>query len=380
MDDTLIIGGGAVGLSLAYELARRGEKVRVIDKGQLGRESSWAGAGIVPPAIVRPEDHPLVQLGGHSYRMHTEWSTRLKHDTGVDTGYRTTGAIYLAHDPSVLDRLENDVAPFRAQNLPVEKLTGARLTELEPALAGAFDDGRVVAGYLVPDEVQLRNPWYVRALETACSDLGVKFTTAAPAEEFLVEGGLVRAVRTPVGNFTANKFCLTTGSWSKQLGEMLGLNMAIKPIRGQIVLLHPAKPVIKGIVYSGRKYFVGREEGRVLVGSTEEDVGFDKTTTSVVVRELLDFALNMAPSLNDATVEQSWAGLRPHSADNNPYLGRSPNHANFYVAAGHYRWGLCLSPATAVVMTQLMYNEPTLVDMTPFRLDREVVPAVPTAH
>lgn len=380
MDDTLIIGGGAVGLSLAYELARRGEKVRVIEKGQLGRESSWAGAGIIPPAVVRAEDPSLVQLGGHSYQLHIEWAARLKHDTGIDTGYCCKGAIYLAHDESVLERLEHDVAPFRSQNLPCEKLTPALLAEREPALAGAMNDGRVVAGYYIPGEAQLRNPWYIRALEAACSDMGVKFTTAAPAEEFIVREGLVREVRTPIGTFAANKFCLTTGSWSAQLGEMVGLRLAVKPIRGQIALLHPAKPVIHGIVYSGRKYFVARAEGRVLVGSTEEDVGFDKTTTSVVVRDLLDFALTLAPSLGDATVEHSWAGLRPHSADGQPYLGRSPNLANMYVAAGHYRWGLCLSPATAVVMSQLMHNEPTLVDLTPFRLDREPIPVPISAH
>jgi len=380
MDDTLIIGGGAVGLSLAYELARRGEKVRVVDKGELGRESSWAGAGIIPPAIVRAEDSPLVQLGGHSYLLHQEWSARLKRDTGVDTGYHCGGAMYLAHDASVLERLENDVAPFRAQNLPCEKLTSARLAELEPALAGALDDGRLVAGYYIPGEAQLRNPWYIRALEAACNELGVKFTTAAPVEGFVVADGQVREVRTPLGDFAAKKFCLTTGSWSAQLGELLGLKLAIKPIRGQIALLQPAKPVIKGIVYSGRKYFVAREDGRVLVGSTEEDVGFDKTTTSIVIRELLDFALTLAPSLGDATVERSWAGLRPHSADGQPYLGRSPNLDNMYVAAGHYRWGLYLSPATAVVISQLMYNEPTLVDLSPFRLDREPVPVSITAH
>jgi glycine oxidase len=380
MDSTLIIGGGAVGLSLAYELARRGEKVRVIERGELGRESSWAGAGIIPPAIVRAQDPPLVQLGGHSYQMHIEWAERLKRDTGVDTGYHCRGAMYLAHDASVLGRLENDVAPFRSQDLPCEKLSAARLAELEPALAGAMDDGRVVAGYHIPGEAQLRNPWYIRAVASACADLGVKITTGAPAEEFIVRDGLVREVRTPVGTFAAEKFCLTTGSWTARLGEMIGLRMAIKPIRGQIALLHPAQPVIKGIVYSGRKYFVAREEGRVLVGSTEEDVGFDKTTTSIVIRELLDWALNMAPGLNDATVETTWAGLRPHSADGQPYLGRSPNLANMYVAAGHYRWGLCLSPATAVVMSQLMHGEPTLVDMTPFRLDREPIPVATAGH
>lgn len=371
MHDVLLIGGGAVGLSIAYELAGRGRRVHVVERGeQLGGESSWAGAGIVPPARENKSDPPLMQLGGLSARLHVEWAERLRRDTGVDNGYRVSGALYLADGPATLAKAEEELAPFRAQQVGCERLTSARLAEIEPALAGALDDGRLTTGFHVAAEAQLRNPWHVRALVEACLKRGVTFSTSAPVEEFVVRNGRLVEVRTPSGTLAAEQYCLTTGAWSGRVGEQLGLRLAVKPIRGQIALVNPPRPVIRGIVYVGRKYFVARDDGRILVGSTEEDVGFDKSTTAATIRDLLDFAVRLAPALDEARVERTWAGLRPHSADNRPYLGQAPHLPNVYVAAGHYRWGLALSPGTAVTMTQLMHGEPTSVDISSFRIDR----------
>ncbi|MGC3967147.1 MAG: glycine oxidase ThiO [Pirellulales bacterium] len=370
MYDVLMIGGGAVGLSIAYELAGRGRRVHVVERGELGGESSWAGAGIVPPAREDRSDAPLVQLAGLSARLHVDWAERLRRDTGIDNGYRVTGALYLSDGPTTHAKMDGELAPFRAQQIPCEALTSARLGEIEPALAGALDDGRLTTGFHVAAEAQLRNPRHVRTLVAACTARGVTFTTGAPVEEFVVRNGRLVEVRTPHGPMAAEQYCLTTGAWSGRVGEQLGLQLRVKPIRGQIALVNPPRPVIRGIVYVGRKYFVARDDGRVLVGSTEEDVGFDKSTTAAVVRDLLDFAVRLAPALQEARVEQTWAGLRPHSADDRPYLGQAPNLTNVFVAAGHYRWGLALSPGTAVVMTQLIHGEPTSVDLAPFAVGR----------
>jgi len=367
--DTLIIGAGAIGLSVAYELAGRGEKVGIVERSDVGRESSWAGAGIVPPAPTDADASPAQQLAALSAKLHPEWHDRLKRETGVENGYRRCGALYLADDEVSERQLAEEAAQWRAAGIHHEAVDAARRAELEPALAL---EG-VRSAFHLPDEAQLRNPWHVRALEAACAARGVVTMVRAPVEEFVVRDDRLAEVRTPVGTFAADKFCLTAGAWSGELAAKLGMRPAVKPIRGQIVLLKPERPVVRGIVYAGksfRHYFVARADGRVLVGSTEEDVGFDKRTTATVARELLDFALRLAPTLADAEIEQSWAGLRPFSADGLPYLGRAPNLKNFYVATGHYRWGLALSPATAVVMAQLMRGEPTTLDLTPFRLDR----------
>jgi glycine oxidase len=145
---------------------------------------------------------------------------------------------------------------------------------------------------------------------------------------------------------------------------------AIRPIRGQIVLLQTDRATPRHIINDGPRYLVPRGDGRVLVGSTEEDVGFDKRTTADGVAGLLEFARTLLPALGTAQFEHSWAGLRPATADGRPYLGRIPGLENAFVAAGHFRSGLTLSPGTAVVMSQLIRDQTPSIDLAPFRLDR----------
>jgi glycine oxidase len=155
------------------------------------------------------------------------------------------------------------------------------------------------------------------------------------------------------------------------LAARLGIYARIKPIRGQIVLLTSPRSVLSRIVNEGSRYLVPREDGRLLVGSTEEDSGFDRATTAGGVAGLLDFAFSLVPELKRAAVERYWAGLRPATDDGLPYLGRVPDLDNVFVAAGHFRGGLQLSTGTAVTMSQCILGQRPQVDLTAFRLDRE---------
>lgn len=371
MSDVLLIGGGAVGLSLAYELSARGRRVCLLERAAgVGQESSWAGAGILPAAVVRPHDPPLVQLAGHSVRLHVEWAERLRRETGIDNGYRRCGSLNLADDAATLATLEAEAAHWRDQGTICRSVDAAVAADLEPAIVAAFRDGRIRAAYHVPAEAQVRNPRHVRALATACAARGVELVTDAAVEEFVTRGDELVEVRTRRGSYSAKQYVLCTGAWTGDLAARFGVQVAVKPIRGQIVLLRTPAPVIRGIVMVGRHYFVPRDDGRVLVGSTEEDVGFDKSNTEEAVERLKQFAYELAPALRSAEVERTWAGLRPYAVDDRPYLGRVPALQNAYVAAGHYRWGLTLSTGTAVVMTQLLLGEPPLVDLSEFRVNR----------
>lgn len=374
MTSVLIIGGGAIGLSLAYELACRGRKVTVVERGDVGRESSWAGAGIIPaPATKIVDAPPLVRLSTLAAQLHADWHAKLLKETGIDNGYRVCGAIYLADSEGEQSSLRMELAAWQRHGIEHEELTAERLATVEPALASRSTADGPSAVYRLLSEAQLRNPRHLRALESACTARGVRIIVRAPVEDFVVEAGRCREVRTPVGPFSADVVCLCGGAWSGELGARLGLKLNIKPIRGQIVLLHPSQPLVRSVVYAGpnfRHYFVARDDGRVLVGSTEEDVGFDKQPTAGAARELLDFAIRLAPELASAPVEQTWAGLRPYSADGLPYLGRAPELSNVFIAAGHYRWGLSLSTATAVLMSQLICDEPPALDLMPLRIDR----------
>jgi glycine oxidase len=367
MHDCLIIGGGVIGLSLAYELARAGQQVRVVDRIQPGREASWAAAGILPPPRTTDTD-PLERLAALSCRLHPDWAARLRAETTIDNGYRRCGALYLA-DESLIGELTTAAMQWRRGGVTIEELSADAAVRLEPTLRSAAKAGRLRAGLLVPDEVQIRSPWNMHALEAACVACGVEISVDTEVEDFEIAGDRIRAARTRHGPLVAETFCVTSGAWSGGLLGKLGVRIGIKPIRGQIMLLKMAEPILQRVVYAGPHYFVPREDGRLLVGSTLEDVGFDHRVTSDAVRELLDFAISWVPELRSAEMERCWAGLRPASADGRPYMGRVPGLENAFVAAGHYRSGLILAPATAVLMSQLIRGQQPEFDLSPFAVE-----------
>jgi glycine oxidase len=371
MSDCLIVGGGVIGLSLAYELAGHGLQVRLIDAGQPGREASWAGAGILPPAWS-DSDNPLEQLTALSNALHAQWSADLLKTTGNDNGFRRSGAIYLARDADEAHRLAQFATLAESRGITAQRLSAASLVELEASL---LPRGTLEAAYLVPDECQVRNPRHLKALVVACAQRGVEISPGVSAEDFDVRGERVNGVHTNRGLLRADAVCVTTGAWTAALMKKLGVTPRIKPIRGQMVLLSTARPVLSRIINEGRRYLVPRVDGRLLVGSTEDDVGFDRGTTAAGVAGLLDFALSLVGDLDSATIERTWAGLRPATSDGLPYLGALPGVDNAFVAAGHFRSGLQLSTGTAVVMSQLIRGEQPQIDLSMFRLDRDVSPS-----
>jgi glycine oxidase len=210
----------------------------------------------------------------------------------------------------------------------------------------------------------------LKALRAACAQRGVEITTGAAVEDFEIAHERVTGALTAEGTIRAERYCLTTGSWTAFVARRLGIELAIRPIRGQIALLNSGDAWLRRIINEGPRYLVPRGDGRVLVGSTEEEAGFDCRTTAGGVATLLDFALSLCPRLRRANVEATWAGLRPATIDGRPYLGPAPGLANLFVAAGHFRSGLQLSPATAVVLGELIRGVKPQVDLADFRLDR----------
>jgi glycine oxidase len=387
MPDCLIIGGGVVGLSLAYELARGGARVRLLDATRPGSEASWAGAGILPPVGPRAED-PVDKLTAVSNRLHAEWHLQLREATGIDNGYRPSGGIYLARDRQAAIALHVAADAWRRSGLDVELIDSRdRLDAIEPGLRldelflrsdGLAPRSDEPAAVFLPGECQLRNPRHLQALIAACLALGVEISDDSPVEDFVVRGGRIEAVLTAAGPIAADRFCIASGAWSRELVGRIAPAPAIRPIRGQIALLSlPATP-LRRVINEGRRYLVPRDDGRVLVGSTEEDVGFDRGTTAAAIQGLLDLAVGLCPALGNARLERCWAGLRPASADGLPFLGRIADYENAFLAAGHFRAGLQLSTGTALVMARLMRGEAADFDLAPFRLDRPIYAAEPS--
>ncbi|HET6883856.1 MAG TPA: glycine oxidase ThiO [Pirellulales bacterium] len=370
MTDVLIVGGGVIGLSLAYELAGMGAKVRLLDRGPPAREASWAGAGILPPAAAKPTGDPYSELFRLSSELYPSWSARLREETGVDNGFRTCGGIYLACNAGEQQSLDVEASAWRSQGIRTERLDAAALARREPALTSGSACQSPHAAWYLPDEAQVRNPRHLKALLLACARRGVEIDSGVAVEGFETSAGRVTYAVTSLGNLTAAKFCIASGPWSRPVLARLGVSLPVRPVRGQMVLLTSPRPALRSIINAGKQYLVPRPDGRILVGSTEEEAGFDKRTTAQAIAGLLDLAVRLAPPLADLSIEQCWAGLRPASHDGLPYLGRVPNYENAYVATGHFRNGLQLSPATAAVMARLMTGANPGIDLTPFQPDR----------
>lgn len=370
MASCLIIGGGVIGLSLAYELSRRRWQVTLLDRVRLGREASWAGAGILPPANAATTLHPLDQLRALSNDLHAEWAQRLLTETGIENGFHRCGGLYLARTAGEAAALVAMANTLNEEKIDCRRLSQRDLMALEPALERLASSGELRAAYELPEECQLRNPRHLKALATACRRLGVEILEDCEVTELVRAPSRIEAVRTTSGELSADRFAITAGPWTERMLAREQWKTGIFPMRGQMVLFRCEQQPFRHIINEGPRYLVPRDDGYVLAGSTEEEAGFDKSTTAEAIAELTEFAVDLVPALRKGTIEQTWAGLRPASYDGFPYIGRMPGLENAFVAAGHFRSGLHLSPGTAVVLADLMCGQTPAIDLTPFRVSR----------
>jgi glycine oxidase len=365
--DVLVVGGGVIGLTAAYFLAREGARVQVVDQSDFGRESSWAGAGILPPGDLRPASPgdlrpPLARLRALSAGLFPKLAAELHERTGMDNGYLRCGGLEFNGEDAAAAAEE-----WRGAGISCETLGGKALHKLEPALAPGLTEA-----YYLPDMAQVRNPRHVKALLAACQTLGVTLRAGCPVYGFERQGERVSAVHTARGSMPADKFLVAAGAWSDSLLGQVGWRPDIRPVRGQMALLNTGAPLFRRVLCRGKRYLVPRADGRVLVGSTEEDVGFDKRTTAQAIAGLLRLAVELVPGLATAHLERTWAGLRPGSPDGMPFLGAVPGTSNLFVAAGHFRAGIQLSPGTALVLKELILGQDLSVPLHGFALDRAI--------
>jgi glycine oxidase len=367
--DVLILGGGVIGLSTAWFLSEAGARVMVVDQGGLGQQASWAGAGILSPANRRHADTALKHLHAHSVAMFPELSRRLREQTGIENGYFVCGGLEL-----FLNADDQSSDEWRGEGIPFEELTAEEAHRRQPGLSSS-----VRRAYYLPSIAQVRNPRHLKALMAACAARGAQLRPHCAARRLVLRGSRTEAVETDQGRLTAGNYLIAAGAWTNPLLEPLGWRLNIHPVRGQIALLNTGTVGVQPLLLHGKRYMVPRGDGRLLVGSTEEDAGFDARPTAGAIADLLQFAETILPSLANATVERCWAGLRPGSPDGKPYLGTVPGVDNLFVAAGHFRSGIQLSPGTALVMKEVILGEKPTIALEDFRLDRPPTPMMQTA-
>jgi glycine oxidase len=370
-EEVVIVGGGVIGLSIAYALAREGLFPTVLDRRELGREASWAGAGLIPPIADRDaadpnaRPNPLVALRSWSARLYPVWAAALHEETGIDPGYRRTGGVDVAWTEREVEALRTAAGQWRAEGIAYERLPAGEYARVEPAL-----NPELKAVYYLPDRAQVRNPRLLRALIEAVSRRGARLEPHRGVEGFAVDGGRIAAIRTAAGEIPCGLVIVAAGAWSGRLLEPTGVRAPTPPLKGQIVLLKGDRPMLGRVVEHGKNYLVPRDDGRILIGATEEDAGFDTQPTAMAARDLLEEALRLCPVLGAAAIEATWAGLRPGSVDTRPYIGPASGIANLIIATGHKRAGLQLAPATAELVVDLVMGRPPRLDVAPFRPER----------
>ncbi len=371
LPDVLVLGGGIIGLTSAYLLAKSGLSVRVIDRQEMGREASWAGAGILPPygdpALARP---PMDALRAVSVAGFAAFSEELP----TANGYRVCGGI------EALDADAEYTLPlWDAEKIAYERISAEELKRLEPHCADLTPrpplrsgEGEISRLFHLPGFAQLRNPRHLRALITACQNQNVELIAGCPVESWKFDRGRVVGLFDSTGRLHgAGAYLVSTGAWAGGCLRSLGCGFGIHPVRGQIVLYSGAERLLSRVIIEGKRYLVPRGDGRILAGSTEEpEAGFAKATTPAGESDLRCFAENWIPALARATVEQSWAGLRPTSADGLPAIGPVPGHPNVFAAVGHGRAGIQLSLGTARLMLQHVTGGELPAYADAFRLDR----------
>jgi len=364
--DIVLIGAGVVGLTTALKLAERNVSVTLLDRQEVGREASWAGAGMLPPGNPVHATTPEARLRSYSHSLWPEFAEELVARTGIDIGYHICGAIEVCN-AEASDLLQKNYEHWKAEGLRAERFSSSELRQHVTGVDARFDS----AIYL-PDFGQVRNPHYLLALKSACFQRGVKILEHVDELDIRQSGDRITEVRVDGRSLQFDSICFTAGAWSASLLQPLGVSIPVKPVRGQIVQLQLPTQPFRCVIELGRRYLVPRRDGLVLIGSTEEDAGFVKQTTTEGVAGLLEFAASLVPSLGSAEVVKTWAGLRPWSPDELPLLGRVPGVSNAFIGAGHFRSGLQMSPATGMILADLMLEQTPAISLDGLQADRFV--------
>ncbi|HMO15805.1 MAG TPA: FAD-dependent oxidoreductase [Pirellulaceae bacterium] len=366
--DCVIIGGGAIGLSIAYEMARRGATIAVIERSRLGRESSWAGAGVIPPAPTIDNVDPFDQLKALSHALFPDWSEALLNESGIDNGFWKCGAVYVGRSDGEVGAIEGLKYQWADEGIKFDVLDNDQLLQMIPAIAGEI--AAVRSAIYLPDEYQICNPYHIKALIGACRLRNVDFFEEADIQEFHTQNLILKGLETTAGPFYADHFVAASGAWTGSLLKQLDIQISMVPVRGQMLAFKLKEQILFTVINDSSRYLVPRKDGWILAGSTMEHAGFDKSLTPEAQKSLFDFANRLIPQLNATNLLNRWAGLRPGTFDGFPYLGRCPTIENLFVATGHFRWGLTCSTGTANIIADLVEGKPSAIDLTHFRVSR----------
>ncbi|MEW6750562.1 MAG: glycine oxidase ThiO [Candidatus Latescibacterota bacterium] len=363
----VVVGAGCIGLGIGWQLAKAGCRVAVYDRQRAGRGASWASAGMLSPLTeAHLAETDLVHLGLASAALYPEWVAELEEDSGVEIGYRRDGALKIALDRDDAAQVRHLFETQQRLGLEVEWLRGAEAREREPLLSP-----RVTAAIWCAADHQVDNRRMLEALVRAYGKAGGVLCEEAPVERVEVGNGRARAVHVGGQRVEADIVVVAAGCWSATLdGLPEEVRPPVRPVKGQILAVRMGEGVELGkVIWAPDAYLVPKGDGRLVIGATSEEKGFDTSLTAGGLYSILRGAWEAVPGIYDMPVLETWAGLRPGSRDSAPVLGTT-SLEGLLLAAGHFRKGILLTPVTARDMASLVLTGRTPERMAPFRLSR----------
>jgi glycine oxidase len=364
--DVIVVGAGVIGCACAHELTRAGARVSVFDVRRVGRGASQASAGVLAPYIEGHDSSTLRELGRRSLDLYDAFIEGVMAESGTALQYTRSGTLEAAVDEERATRFQHLARELAGQGIDARWIDARQLRDVEPLISpsalGALSIG--MHGFVsVPDLTEALAASAMQRGATFALDTQVVSISAAPDGRAIVE--------TENGPSTADVVVLAAGSWAGQI-PIAGVEpVAVKPVRGQLLhLAWPTSQLLRHVVWGPSVYLVPWLTGRILVGATVEDVGFDERATAAGVRDLLEAACALIPQLADAAFAEVRVGLRPASPDPLPIVGRSSRMSSLVYATGHYRNGVLLAPLTAMLVKHLVLGsgtDPAAVAMSPAR-------------
>jgi glycine oxidase len=351
----IIVGGGVIGLALGRELASRGVETTILERATPGSEASSAAAGLLSPQSEAPAPGPFLDLALASRDLYPSWAETLRKETGIDVGYRRTGILRCTTTAAAREAFAGRLAWQSSAGLPWREVGRDEIRRLSDGLVSPS----FASGFFFPEDGVVDPVPLVHAIAASVSVHGARLLAGRRARRFLVEGGVCTGVEADGPGegereeLRADCVVDAAGAWAAFDDETV--DVPVEPVRGQIVELVPVSP-LPTVAWSEDAYLVPRIDGRILVGSTEERVGFAREVTAGAVSALIEAACRLVPGLAAAVFSRAWAGLRPGSPDGLPILGAS-GVAGLWLATGHFKNGILLAPETARRLTDAILGD-----------------------
>ena len=350
-----IIGCGISGLLTALELLDQGCSISLFDQQQAGKAASWAGGGILSPMYPWRYPQAVNDLAQHGKTLYQQWNEKLSPITGIDFEIHDTGLLIFDQDDFEIGQqyAEHHHEPMQHCQL----LNREKLEQTNPRISQQFQQAMYFS-----EISNVRNPRLLKSIITYLKQHPkVKLYENTWIDHFDIKNNQINSIQTTQGQrFIADQYVIATGSWSEHWSNQLGLKIPVHPVQGQMLLFKTPEHWLPTMCMNKVMYLIPRQDGHIVCGSSMDDIGFDHRPNIDTQRKIYEASLEMVPELEQFPIVKSWAGLRPSSPTGIPYIGQLPELDNAWANFGHFRNGLCMGPASAQLLRQLILNQDTL--------------------